>query len=110
MNSAPTNSSSQDSASVTADADNVSTQHSSGSVSEKDTVCKNQSNQAKELITAVDSEFKTTGVYKPGYISKHGLEQLSVYKYKSGLSGYLDKNIMNPFWETCATYLPTWLA
>jgi len=45
-----------------------------------------------------------------GYISPEGLQVLKEYKYKSGLSGYIDRVIMTPFWEWAVTLLPFWLA
>ena len=49
-------------------------------------------------------------VVPPTYISEKGLSTLKQYKYRSGLSGFLDRVIMTPFWELCVTFVPSWVA
>ena len=49
-------------------------------------------------------------VIPPRYISEKGLSTLKQYKYRSGLSGFLDRVIMTPFWELCVTAVPSWVA
>eukprot|EP00455_Lapot_gusevi_P040395 TRINITY_DN4568_c0_g2_i7.p1 TRINITY_DN4568_c0_g2~~TRINITY_DN4568_c0_g2_i7.p1 ORF type:complete len:403 (+),score=141.26 TRINITY_DN4568_c0_g2_i7:67-1275(+) len=44
------------------------------------------------------------------FITPEGLEHLKTYKYASGLSGWLDQNVMTPFWNWFVTLLPDWLA
>ena len=44
------------------------------------------------------------------YISPRGLEYLKHYKYVSGLSGYLDRVIMTPFWNWVVELMPMWIA
>ena len=46
----------------------------------------------------------------PAYISPAGLAHLKAYKYRSGLSGYLDRVVMTPFWEWAVLLMPVWLA
>ena len=46
----------------------------------------------------------------PTYISPQGLANLKAYRYRSGLSGYLDRVIMTPFWEATVLLMPPWLA
>ena len=46
----------------------------------------------------------------PTYITQDGLSTLKQYKYRSGLSGFLDRVIMTPFWELCVTAVPSWVA
>ena len=46
----------------------------------------------------------------PSYISPAGLAHLKAYKYRSGLSGYLDRVIMTPFWEWVVLFMPSYLA
>jgi hypothetical protein len=45
-----------------------------------------------------------------GYLNGRALHALTQYKYKSGLSGFLDRVIMTPFWNKAVTLLPMWLA
>ena len=46
----------------------------------------------------------------PVYITEKGLSTLKAYKYRSGLSGFLDRVVMTPFWEYCVTLVPSWVA
>ena len=46
----------------------------------------------------------------PSYITEKGLSTLKQYKYRSGLSGFLDRVIMTPYWELCVTFVPSWVA
>lgn len=49
-------------------------------------------------------------VVPPSYISETGLSTLKAYKYRSGLSGFLDRVVMTPYWELCVTFVPAWVA
>jgi hypothetical protein len=44
------------------------------------------------------------------YISNQGLENLKQYKYHSGLSSFLDRVILTPFWDWAVTLVPMWMA
>ena len=46
----------------------------------------------------------------PSYITERGLSALKQYQYRSGLSGFLDRVVMTPFWELCVTLVPNWVA
>lgn len=40
------------------------------------------------------------------YLTKSGLLHLKNYKYISGLSGFIDRVIMTPFWNWCVEFIP----
>jgi len=44
------------------------------------------------------------------YISDDGLANLKQYKYHSGLSSFLDRVILTPFWDWAVTLVPMWMA
>ena len=48
-------------------------------------------------------------MFKTKYLSKKALENLNLYKYKSGEYSVLDK-LLTPFWNWFVEFIPLWLA
>lgn len=61
-------------------------------------------------ITSTESKLSNTGICRFGFISPKALQNLADYKYVSSCAGYLDCEIMNPFWEQCLESIPKTIA
>ena len=65
---------------------------------------------SSSLLSSREAGQQWSPVIGPVYISASGLSHLVAYKYRSGLSGFLDRVVMTPFWEWAVTLMPSWLA